>query len=1016
MNVIRIDNNDLVPLDYSNLLDNILTTLQNQQSKNPFSLAQKTQWLRIDFDDTAFQVASLQVENPLKAYSSRARAATVNFSPGSREPFIEKVQQIRDCLKKLIKSALLQPGSNQSLEEYVTSLITDLAAFQGEPKSMGFTYRFGRYDNLQKQRLSLRRDNPSGGFLKFHKLVLKIENTRQVEEQLKASLKNFINIQFAANTEEERADIHDILEHLVETKDSDFHKLKRLMDTEALAKVQREARVRYLEFLKENLAADRNYIYLEDLIRRLRLIEAYISDRQKADGDYQVNYGGHSFNYKDIFSTSDAFDILPVFSLIAGQLGETTDEERGELQFTFGLKLKFNGKVQTHGGLEVFEYNLNLLNPDSQEHQEGLADNFRSDVFVRKILKIALLYFFVFASRSNPLAEDYKIESELSYEPMSSFEEQILPILQGSDETAKQNLLRKIIKGFNKFNIPEKIKKLKNLLQVVVRRKFQPRTYPISIGVKRGILEQDVITIQNQNTLFKQVFRDSSREDLKYRDALKYISVGDPNADPNFLFTLPANIQISEIEYFSTTDTQDFSMEYDISAGINTIPILITPQENNCIKISQANLQKQKLIVFPYEHQRLRTQIFANEDSPQAFVYRVTFSFLAYTCLKLLFDVAGKWLFIPILRLQLTNKQAPAPEEDFMRSLFASISHLLNEKHRSSSQGFCVKDLNAYKIRNGLTSLYSVLPKKFHFSDASISLHIDKVAIIVVSSRESDASKTGNYKLSNFLGEVVGLQRQSDGSIRLQLLKTFSDNYSSQQIHNNPTVLLDEVSRLYRRGYRHFFYMAKAPYSQTLNLTRTARDEDLFFMSKAIISAFVKDKEDIKIYPIFFDKYYVVKLQSIKASSLYVQDVSELTSLVEDPSKQAVVFFNLFNGITVGEDRYYNGVISYATLLNIYQGLLDDKDIRMGLIYDSQLKNDLLQCLALFHFSKYEASPTKNRNISFKLDPYQNIIGDESVGAKSIFKHMTGGVKFNSLAFLTEVRKALIEQREHQTT
>lgn len=326
---------------------------------------------------------------------------------------------------------------------------------------------------------------------------------------------------------------------------------------------------------------------------------------------------------------------------------------------------------------------------------------------------------------------------------------------------------------------------------------------------------------------------------------------------------------------------------------------------------------------------------------------------------------------------------------------------------------FCIKDLNIYKIRNGLTSLYSVLPKKFHFGDASTSMQIDKVAIIVVSSRESDASKTGNYKISNFVGEVVGLQRQPDGSVRLQLLKTFSDNYSSEQIHNNPTVLLDEVSRLYRKGYRHFFYIAKAPYSQTLNMTRTERDEELFFMSKAIISAFVKDKEDIKIYPIFFDKYYVVKLQEPKASSLYIQDVAELTNLVEDPNKQAVVFFNLFNGITVGSDRYYNGVISYATLLNIYQGLLDDKDIRMGLIYDSPLKNDLLQCLTLFHFSKYEAAPTKNRNISLKLDPYQNIIGDESVGAQSIFKHMTGGVKFNSLAFLTEVRKALIEQREH---
>jgi hypothetical protein len=100
-------------------------------------------------------------------------------------------------------------------------------------------------------------------------------------------------------------------------------------------------------------------------------------------------------------------------------------------------------------------------------------------------------------------------------------------------------------------------------------------------------------------------------------------------------------------------------------------------------------------------------------------------------------------------------------------------------------------------------------------------------------------------------------------------------------------------------------------------------------------------------------------------------------------------------------------VISYATLLNIYEGILDDQDIREGLMYDRGLKNDLLQYLTLFHFSQYEAAPKKTQNISLKLNPYQNLIGDYSVGAFSIFNQMSGKAKFNLLAFLTEVRKAL---------
>jgi hypothetical protein len=199
-------------------------------------------------------------------------------------------------------------------------------------------------------------------------------------------------------------------------------------------------------------------------------------------------------------------------------------------------------------------------------------------------------------------------------------------------------------------------------------------------------------------------------------------------------------------------------------------------------------------------------------------------------------------------------------------------------------------------------------------------------------------------------------------------------------------------------------------------MTKTEEDEELFFMSKAVIRSLKGEREGIKIYPIFFDKYYAVKNGNIKASSLYIQDISELETLVKDPSKQAVVFFNLFNGITVGNEKYYNGVISYATLLNIYEGILDDQDIRMGLIYENPLKNDLLQFLTLFHFSRYEAAPTKSRNIGFKLDPYENLIGVDSVGALSVFKHMTGRVKFNSLAFLTEVRKALNVQADSEET
>ncbi|EAZ92952.1 hypothetical protein [Crocosphaera chwakensis] len=126
-----------------------------------------------------------------------------------------------------------------------------------------------------------------------------------------------------------------------------------------------------------------------------------------------------------------------------------------------------------------------------------------------------------------------------------------------------------------------------------------------------------------------------------------------------------------------------------------------------------------------------------------------------------------------------------------------------------------------------------------------------------------------------------------------------------------------------------------------------------------------------------------------------------------------MVFFNLFNGITVGNDKSksYNGVISYTTLLNIYNDTGHEKSIYQGLINNTKLKQDILNYLALFHFSRYEAA---SKMINLKLDPYQNLIGDNSVAALSMLKHSNRNIDFNSLAFLTEVRRFLNREPDRE--
>ena len=513
MNSLDSSNNELVYVDYSDLLDNILQVLRNQQHQQLFKISGDRTRLLIDLDAVATQVTTLQLSNPLGASANSVKTATLNFSPGFKERFPNQIREILDCLKPLLESAINQQQPSIPIQEFVKNLATDLQTFKGDTSGLNFTYPFNSHQGLQKQRLTFFDKSAKGKeLLRCHKLTITVQKTREFNEHLCAGLENYLKVQFAGHSEEECEDLGYILEDLHKEKEnpkSDFYLLKQIVDTQTLGKLEKQAQINYLEFLYENINPDANTanaegsVHLQDMIRRLKLIEEYINDVNKADGDYLVNYAGISLNYRDIFSRGEAFDMLPIVPKIEGYLGEAKDEERGEIQFIFGLKLKFDGKVQAYGGKTVFEHYLNLLNPDSEEHKAEIADPLKKETFAKKVLRIVFLYYILFAFRSDAQ------NPELVYNPIQGFEQRVMSLLKSDDNAAKQNLFRNMIKGFAQINTQTKIKNLKVLLRKVINRqtKFPIREYPLHISVSKSILEKEIKTVFNQNTFFKPVLR-----------------------------------------------------------------------------------------------------------------------------------------------------------------------------------------------------------------------------------------------------------------------------------------------------------------------------------------------------------------------------------------------------------------------------------------------------------------------------------------------------------------------------
>lgn len=1013
-----ITNSDLANVDYTDLLDKILKVIENQQI---FQISTDNRRVLININQVVNEVIKLNPANPL-GNERAVRSATLNFSANSQDLFIQRIKEITGYIQQHLTTAIQKNPTNQLINrfQFIQQLLTDLQTFKGQYNKdektketlLDFTYPFLPAENLQKQRLTVKRNknSPNKQLLKAHKVKISVDKPRDFSATLLTGINNYIDVNFADINSQDREELEDIIDNLAKNSNSDIYSVQNLVNQETLGKLKKLAKIKYLEFLLENIdenASDDNFkgkIYLQDLIRRLYLLEDYINDSNKADGEYQVNYAETSVNYQSMFSRSEAYDILPIIPYIEGFLGETEDPSKEKIEFTFGLKLKFDGKVQAYGGKTVFNYNLNLLNPE--EHQQAIGNDSERSGFAYKVLKIAFLYYFIFASRQDPTAVDYDPRKELEYDPLLKVN-MILSTLQGNDEEAKKKLLRNLCKGFNEYKTQNKINVLKKVLINLIKREtsFIGREYPVHISVKNSILETDIDTIVERETIFKEALRKN------FKDCLKYINVGNATTQTNLFFTLTGNINISELHFLETEDKETFNMEYYIPPGIKILPaIFLGREDKKCQDFYNKNLVHRKLLIFPH---RLETP---KLESHQEIIYKITYSLLAYICLHVILEKQSK-IFIPLLRIHLKQKtDNDVIIEKFIVDLTKVLSHLFNDGYRSNEQGIVITDNKAkFKIPNVLNSLYSVVPKKFQFvpTDNFEFKEIDKLAIIIVSSRESDSKWGMKEKKSNLMGEIITLQMQ-DKSVKFQLFKTFSENFDDhEKMFEYPTVIVDNVSKLYQKGYRHFIYIAKVPYSSTLHITQSVKDEELFFMSKNVITAFMKDKPDIKIYPMFFEKYYVVKMKTqITSTSLYIQDTLELTSVAEDKNKQSVIFFNLFNGLQVANDVNYHGVMSYATLLNMYDGILDDEDIRKGLIYDddnnNQLKNEILQCLTLFHFSRYE----KSGKIQLKLDPYQNLIGDESVSQAALFPHSRNKGNFNSLAFLTHIKEILNKPNE----
>lgn len=356
MSKLEVGSHNLAPVTYQALLEAISHTLKNSGS----SLRITPSGIFFDLDTIANRVASQFATSNRYPYEQREGMIYASIHAIDIEEKTAFSDQVESLVVKELQDLLLKALQEQkygSIEQYIQSLLKPIAEYSNARIDAGIKYPLTKAVELEKQRLHLRpRKTTDTPWLKGHKLTLHIKHIRSFHQQVIDSICAYL--EQSKVEDEDVADTREALDEMAKKSSSPLGQLQDLVVKRSLARIQREAKVRYLAYLQQGMQdwksakKSEGMRLLGTLIKRLQLLDSYIRtgvDGQGIDyGHFQVTYQDTIFNYCDLFARADAFDSLPIITEVEGTLGETTDLIQGAKTFTFGLKLKLNGPVQVH--------------------------------------------------------------------------------------------------------------------------------------------------------------------------------------------------------------------------------------------------------------------------------------------------------------------------------------------------------------------------------------------------------------------------------------------------------------------------------------------------------------------------------------------------------------------------------------------------------------------------------------------------------------------------------------------
>ncbi len=728
------------------------------------------------------------------------------------------------------------------------------------------------------------------------------------------------------------------------------------------------------------------------------------------------------FDLMSEFAHADALNTLPFWISFNELLSEVTLEH--SVTTTVGQHFKLNGKVPSKGFNSVSEFNISKLEALAQEIKTSLKEGKMppDENAVRRVLRITVLYYAVFCNK----------DALANYKELR--------------DAVKKLLAEKVTLDEMLIRIAAKLLKIGLAVNKKIKSDF------------KALLESRKLDdlSQNKEKLYLIISRDILSKTAEMENAVPIVSEPSPTSYLKYLkisrhpgddlrALIKEDIRITEsLRYLTSPESNQpvqgrRKMKRDIARRV--LGVLFTPRDNEMIRLSLPFEGLAKLVI-SYSRSQLR-----HSDAFTAGIAQLVHILLVYGVIKALVrmeDSAKSHCDRTMLLMLSLFSTSPRPEifsaetlengekRGFTHDAHKAVEHVIRQHVPTKSQGFRLRksaewekliasDRWKSKYPDLKTAAYSHIENelkdhRFWNIVSGLSAGMDalwelseepavrKIALISVTSRVCDRLlRRSEGDRSIMFGHIRRFEHETKdegkGDIRHFYrhlpVQAFCDDMERDNCFKNPSVLFTSVRKLYEEGFRDVMIVSKVPFARRIRMTT---EEDSTYTNPVILQALNKTMPDLRVYPLFTQKSFGLRLLPKKATALpmFIPPDTENDRNIYEASGKSTLF-RVGSVVTCrvvegGEssEKLHSGITDY--LFRCYPDTMSlQSEAMSALITPGKKQACLHEVLRFLHCYTYEKSIGKSgagrspevKSLEAKLDALNTVIGENSVGQQA---------------------------------